>query len=512
MHRLKNLPPLCPKTIDLGNGCILRRAENTDKNALIAFNGAIHGSDVVFGGSIKNILDTDVDPKAKHPVLGAHCMTVVIDTTKKAPLAETTEGLDDSSFLTADGLLVSTSMGVPQIWTYGNTDGSFLPDSLSPAPARASLLVFRPEAISTHPAYRSRGFVDKQMHVHHQWATDMKADLSYIYGIHGFYRRFGYEFTADLFAGRSGYLATLPRLDPGATESYTFRDATLDDVTFLTKVDRANAARRRNIAADLDEAWWGNLVAGRKSKGAFNRRDTYVIESVGDKQPVGFVQFDSDGNVVRYEVDPTASSHSWFLINPALLRWMPVRALKLIQEESPETTSLPADYSYTLSVSSRHPIFKTINVEAHLPKANPPFKLYTRTMNIHQFLTNIIPVLNARLQSSSFWHSFSGNLAILQSPTNAAAKGGCMIHISKGAIEKVEQGPKGESADGLGESGVHVFCPVSETLLSHVFMGTLTASQLLDRYRGDVIATGVATSLLDALFPEVNSAEICGLD
>ncbi|KAJ3095680.1 hypothetical protein HDU97_006613 [Phlyctochytrium planicorne] len=514
MNRLKNLPPLCPEPVDLGNGVILRRAEPADKKALINFNGIVHGSKPLVGGLTQSSLDADLDESVKHPSLSHACFTVVVDTKQKTPLTAGTEGgMDDSGFVTTDGLIISSIMSIPQIWMYGETDGSFLLDS-APSPARVPLLVIRPEAIGTHPSHRSKGLVEKQMDVHHKWANDMNAEASFILGIPGYYRKFGYEPTVEVYWGRSGDLATIPKLGSDEREKYVLRDASVDDAGFVAKVDRVNSIRRRNIAADLDEASWRNQIGGRNVAGSLNKRDVYVIEEAegdGKGKPIGFIQINAINRIIRYEIDPS-SRHSWAAVTPSLLRWIPKRDLKLLQAKAPETTSLPSDYTFTIAISKDHPIFKTIPVNNHLPKLFPPFKVYTRIMNVPRFLEAIKPVLNARLKSDPCWHNYSGQLAILGNPVEASSKGGCIIHIAEGSIEKVERAARGETLQSLAKSAVNVFCPVGGLLIYNVLFGAMTASKLVETYRGDVYVQGSAALLMDALFPPIQSGEIVPLD
>ncbi|KAJ3202190.1 hypothetical protein HDU67_000724, partial [Dinochytrium kinnereticum] len=476
---------LCPEPITVGPGLILRRASASDRDALASFNGLIHGEPILYGGHIKSCFDTLPD-NAVHPTLNPGCFTVVVD------IAYTPHSLDEASnkqnepLMTTDGLIVATMMSIPQVWQYGETD----PFSAHTVP-RIPLLAIRPEAIGTHPDYRSKKLAERQLQVHQEWAQALGVDVSFLVGVEGFYRRFGYELAPACMGGRGGFLATVPKHveknGEKATEPYVIRLAVLEDAQFITRVDRVSTARRRHLACDLDEAWWRNSIAGKLVEGAFNKRDVFIIEASAEKNAaapedarVGFFQLSTVLRVVRYEIDPTASGHSWSTITPSLLRFLAIHSLSLIQKKDQTQTSLPQDWTFGLNLSPSHPCFSAVASDVHLPKIIPEYRMYTKIMDLPKFLERIARVLTYRLKRSITWNSYTGDLALVVNHSNVSAKGGTVIKIMDGSVVSVSPAPERVTLDELVEQGWNAYGVGGGTFFVLMIMGMANASTILE--------------------------------
>ena len=91
---------------------------------------------------------------------------------------------------------------------------------------------------------------------------DERGDLAVgITGIYYYYRQFGYEYALDLGGSRRIPISAIPALASGATEPYTLRAATLDDLPrVMALYDRERT--RAFVSAAIDEPTWRWIIAG----------------------------------------------------------------------------------------------------------------------------------------------------------------------------------------------------------------------------------------------------------
>ncbi|KAJ3118435.1 hypothetical protein HDU96_001602 [Phlyctochytrium bullatum] len=374
------------KTIPVENqpNIVLRESVPSDYEPLSNFNGFCHAGndqDDIFGGYTRIWLkEADNNDPARHPVIDHRMILVAVDLSISPNDAEKVAALSeqDRRFLAHDGLIVSSTMGIPQVWVYGDPEGVRIP-----------LVGYRVEAVATHPNYRSRNLLQPQFDLHHLYAEKLSSDFCMITGLKGFYRKFGYDLAPRLQI-LGAYLSHVPQLqgskdrfpvpvtssaaisDEGNVKSledvpsnlgslfhlgktswglaegepYVIRRATLSDVPFLTRASRLTNSSRKHVASDADEAWWSNMVAGRELDdwpAAFQRRDIFVIEEALDAQPeaasgaeapeprVGLLQISAHGwplNIHKLELDPSRSDHSWTSVAPTVMRWYAYAALE----------------------------------------------------------------------------------------------------------------------------------------------------------------------------------------
>ncbi|KAI8839960.1 hypothetical protein BC829DRAFT_403559, partial [Chytridium lagenaria] len=311
-------------------------------------------------------------------------------------------------------MIVGTVGSFLQAWVYGDTDPFIESLSAKSIVPRIPLLVSRIEAVGTHPDYRSRGLVEKQFDVHHTWA--------------------------DNAAGEQ---------EP-APEPYTIRPATVDDAPFITELDRINAIRRRHLTADADEAWWRNMIAGRRMSGSFNKRDIYIIEisdSTANDSRVGFFQLQfTEDMVVRYEITSTHKGHSW-------------STKKAESSNKPIPEHLPDTWAFTFLLPPAHPVFTALRVDLLMPRIRPEYRMYTRFVDLPRYLSRISPVLTYRLQASPVWRTHTMTLGLCINHGNVGARGGSILNIDSGVVSEV--GWKdyfgggwdfdGDDVDGVGE-------------------------------------------------------------
>jgi GNAT superfamily N-acetyltransferase len=424
----------------LDGGLVLRRATPADTEALVAFNVDVHrdpGEDIseFMAAWVRDLLG------GGHPTCGPGDFTVVEET--------------------GSGRIVSSLNLIPQTWTYGGIPFG----------------VGRIELVGTHPDYRRRGLVRRQMDVVHRWSAERGELVQGITGIAHYYRQFGYEMALDLDTGRTGYRPQVPDLPAGSDEPFRLRPATVDDLPFLAALDE-QAGRRWLVAAVRDAALWRYELEGRREK---RRRQVRVVEGA-DGRPVGALVhagglWGTTLFVLAYELAP---GNSWLAVTPSVLRYL--RATGEAYQERPGARRWEG---FTFWLGTEHPVYRAI--PERLPLTVPPYAWYLRVPDLPAFLRHVAPVLEERL-AASVAAGHSGELRI------GFYRGGLRLVFAAGRLEIVEAWEPGEAAES-----------------NPAFPG-LSFLQLLFGYRSlaelehaaaDCRANGEeARVLLEALFPK----------
>ena len=188
-----------PTQIELGDGLVLRSVRNqADAERYAAFN-----HDYV------------------SPIQGLTCANLLAD-------HPTMRG-DDFFFVEDErvGIIVSCICLIPWHCRIGSDE------------AQADLRVAMLEMVVTHPDYRHRGLVRKQIEHFHHIVAAQGFDLCIIEGIPYYYRQYGYAYATDHWASDGLPLARVPDRAEGESaegegaKSVRLRPATMDDVTTL---------------------------------------------------------------------------------------------------------------------------------------------------------------------------------------------------------------------------------------------------------------------------------------
>ncbi len=184
-----------PTRIALGNGLLLRSVQSqTDAERYATFNHEIVSA--VQGETCAQLL-------AHHPNMR----------------------WDDFFFVEdeATGAVVSTTCLMPWRCRMGSAESSVgLPVELSVAML---------EMVATHPDYRKRGLVRKQIEHFHRCAEDQGFDLCIIEGIPYYYRQFGYAYATDHWGSDGLSVARIPVQE--ADPTLRLRPATVADLPML---------------------------------------------------------------------------------------------------------------------------------------------------------------------------------------------------------------------------------------------------------------------------------------
>ena len=207
-------------------------ADKRDVERVAAFNGTIHGPEIVT--MTRNLF-------IHHPNTRAEDLIFVEDK--------------------PSGQIISSLCLIPWTWRYENVD----------IPAGEMGIV------GTLEAYRRRGLVRAQVELFKRRLRERGCLLSQIQGIPYYYRQFGYEYALPLEGGLRFETRHLP--NPPATP-FTFRLATRDDLPTLMKL-YDEAARDLAIHAARDKATWRYLLT--HADGTETERDTWIIQDANEQ-------------------------------------------------------------------------------------------------------------------------------------------------------------------------------------------------------------------------------------
>ena len=428
----------------LDDGLTLRRATSADADALAAFHAGI----LIDEG--EEAPSPYIDAWVRELMSGAHPTFTAGDFT----IVET-----------ASGEIVSSLSLISQTWTYGG-----LPFGVG-----------RVELVSTHPDYRRRGLVRRQMDVVHKWSAERGELIQGITGIPNFYRQFGYEMALDLGGGRAGSVSRIPELGNDETEPFHLRPATAADAPLLASLED-EGRRRWLVTAVRDSDHWRYEI-----EAAIDPRYTVTVAIVANaaREAVGsLVHFGelSDGRLVTIACE-LAPGLSWLTAMPSLLR-----ALKSRGEAFAEANGSEPVRELYFSLGGDHPLYHVL--PENLTQVRQPYAWYLRVPDLPAFLRHVAPVLEARLAASAA-SGHSGELLL-----NFYA-GGLRIELSDGHLTTIENwSPPDAQSGGAAFPGL--------TFLQLV-VGYRTLAELRHAFADCMVNNDDARVLLDILFPKLPS-------
>jgi hypothetical protein len=145
--------------------------------------------------------------------------------------------------------------------------------------------------VGTLEAYRHRGLVRAQLARHAELLREGSYDLSHIQGIPYFYRQFGYAYALPLEGGWRVDLHVVPQPTDGHPASYSFRQATVDDLPTLIRL-YDKAANDLSISTVRDEGTWRYLL-GPSTRTEMTAETWLVLDAEG--QPAGYLRVPEHG-------------------------------------------------------------------------------------------------------------------------------------------------------------------------------------------------------------------------
>lgn len=280
------------------------------------------------------------------------------------------------------GCIASTTTYLTQTWKYDGVEFE----------------IGRPEIVGTDREYRNRGLIREQFELMHRWAEERGHLVQVVLGIPSYYRLFGYEYALPAEGGRYTPIASLPKWGNEKRE-FQLRDATEDDVPFITKV--LNDSTRRSMVSPVfreDEVRY--LTFDRTERSAVCHKTAILCKSVGDGpgEPIGVLMYAmvieiDEGVVLRMEM---SEPRYWREALPPLLK-----ELRMLAEKASEGHHDPQREikSIRQDLQPEHPAYVFDDgALGHEPERQ--YGWYVRVPEVAAFLRKIAPALEARIEAS----------------------------------------------------------------------------------------------------------------
>ncbi len=341
----------------IGDHLILRYGRASDAEELAQFNATWLGDDGPEKPEEQLAIWTRDVMARPHPTFTPELTTIVEDT-------QTSK-------------IVSSIMLFPQTWSL---DG--IPFGVG-----------RPELVATHPDYRGRGLIRRQMETLHAVSAAHGEVMQVITGIPWFYRQFGYEMALELGGGRMAYRPNVPELPAGETEPFPIRPAGEADIPFIMQT-YAHTSRAHGIACLRDAAMWQYELSGRSAGNAVREVVCIIEDTQG--QPVGYLghldQLRRKG--LNLEFAGIMEGVSWRDVTPGIMRHL----WQAGEGQAAAAGLAGLDFIY-FALGPEHPIFQIF--PNSFPRRRRPYAWYVRIADLPGFLTLIRPALEARLAESA---------------------------------------------------------------------------------------------------------------
>jgi hypothetical protein len=287
----------------------------------------------------------------------------------------------------SSGRLVSLMGLISQTWVYGG-----VPFGCG-----------QPEAIVTHPDYRRKGLVRKQLAVIHQLSQQRGELAQVIWGIPWYYRQFGYEYALEGLwdTHRKIRAHHIPAADDPRARLFKLRTIQKKDYGFIRQLYEY-CEKRSNIRAKKSFEEWQFHFEGR-TEGAHTQKEWRIIEHT-DGFLAGYLCFHNEadsGGFGIHQLELTTET-SYLEVMPSLLRQLWNLATDMNQGKQPD------DIKFYLG--HEHPAYGPIQKRTRIHKGELQC-LYMRVQDIVKFLRHIKPALNKNLAVSPA-SDFSGTLKI----------------------------------------------------------------------------------------------------
>ena len=436
----------------LGDGLVLRRGRVGDTEALADFTAMHVGPEAPDEGIrhwTRDLMKGDL------PGFGPADFTIVEDTRTRA--------------------IVATLNLISQTWSY---EGVEFP-------------VGRIELVGTRSDYRLRGLMRAQLETVHEWSAERGELVQGITGIPWFYRRFGYEMTMEHMGGQIVAVEDVPGPRPGEVEPYTLREATDDDVSFLTKTYR-RSTERLLVSCVRDEEMWRYEMFGR-GEGSMFRFDTLVIESA-DGRSAGYVLLmpGLDDGVITSMAYEVAAGSSWLAVTPSVLR-----QIRDIGVRRPDGGLLTA---IRLEFGSEHPSYEVAGDV--LSGFERPYAWFVRVPDVPGFVGHIRPVLERRL-AGSFAAGHTGELRL------SFFDSGLRLVFQDGRLDVAEGWLAGERDNRLAPKERDALFP--GLTFHQLLFGFRSVEDLEYAFPDCIVSSDRSRSFLNVLFPK-RASRIWGLE
>jgi hypothetical protein len=337
----------------------------------------------------------------------------------------------------------------------------------------------RPEVVATLPEFRRQGLIRAIFDLIHVKSA-AKGDLVQgITGIPYYYRQFDYEYAATLDDFLTVYFPAIPQLKQDATEPYSLREATLDDIPLLSQLWERETGKT-GLWTTISADYWRWAMAGGHGE-AMERWLTYMIADEAGRAVGGLLLFPG-----RWGVEVQVNG---LLIEEGTpLTQVAPSVLRGVQALAETTRPIRPDTPPPGAIRLRWTALGLRGALGDIPFVNVPhpYAWYLRVADLPGFLRHVRPVLERRLAESA-QAGYSGELTL------DFYRGGLRLGIENGKIAAVEDWQR-----PLWGEAKAAFPPL-------VFLQALFGYRSLQELRAiypDVWAEGDAKALLEALFPK----------
>ena len=316
------------------------------------------------------------------------------------------------------------------------------------------------EMVLTHPDYRSRGLVRKQIARYEQAASERGYDLNIIWGIPYYYRQFGYSYTIEGGTVESLPVWQIPADGIGVDPSIRLRPVGVADIPMLTELydctsDALDLSTRRT------PDYW-----------------RYLIETA--RHPVEIVERAEAGDALGYAVIQRSQKMLTVLENA-----LPdaETALALLQLLKPDAVEIRISWPVNTPLATLACQLGSRTV--------PGGQWLVRIPDMASFLRKMGPLFEQRLAASD-WHGLSAQITI---NLFRQAMG---LHFEKGRLIAVDA--LGFVDASMGADGGHLCIPPDAFL--RLIFGHRCLDELFDAWP-DITVKAEARALINTLFPRL---------
>jgi predicted N-acetyltransferase YhbS len=318
------------------------------------------------------------------------------------------------------------------------------------------------EMVFTHPQYRRRGLVHRQMERLHQIIEDRGYDIVILWGLPYYYRQFGYCYCVEGLATQSLPAWRVPEGLPVGSAPLRLRPASLKDIPLLAAMYPRSVAGL-DVYLDRSEAHWRYLLESVKFP-------IFLVDAAGGNESVGYV--------IRVLNKRTAHIFESSLPDQETA----LALLQLLKKDHDEIlVNWPAGGTLArLALSLGSILTRCTQWEFRIP-------------SLSRFLMKIAPVLEKRLAGSAFRNVTTD--FVLNLFTEA-----CRIRIQGGRIAAVK--PLGYVDTSMGAEGGTLNIPPDAW--TRLLFGDRDLDELHESWP-DIVVKPQDKGLVSALFPRMKA-------
>jgi predicted N-acetyltransferase YhbS len=314
------------------------------------------------------------------------------------------------------------------------------------------------EMVVTHPDYRHRGLVRKQIEHFQQRAAAQNFDLCIIEGIPYYYRQYGYAYATDHWASDGLALSHLPE-DDGESPIH-LRAATVDDIAVLD-VFYTQAMSQLAGWTTRTQDYWRYLLEAAKYP-------VVMVEDAANGKPLGYVvawRNEASAQIAESGI-PAASTAL------AFLQWCKAHVQGELILGWPATSVL-------------------VQVARSLGSyVRPDDQWLLRPVDLPQLLQKLAPVLAERLAASPY-------AGLTDELTLNLFRQGYLLRFMAGKLVAVE--PLGFVDASMGADGGDLCIPPDAFM--RLLLGYRTLEELADAWP-DIVVRSARRHLWQVLWPQ----------